>query len=411
MTDPTGFCFVSYRRIRLAEVGELVGVLHDHGIPTWQDVSDLPTSPTEEELRRVLAADETASAVLFVTPEVETSAVIREIEAPEIVGRCKRRDGFFAVPVAAGSLDYGDVARVLGPHVELAHLPGWNIHKPARNPIDHESAVAIAEVVLRQRLAEIHRVLPADAPLRASISTRGPAPRLVGPALVIDLSHRFAGRLAPSHAWADTILPALRSIVRCVRTYAPGRSVELSGLAAIPAAMAAGAAFLSLAGVQVRWVQDQTTFGKPAEQWGLHRAREASGFQIETSAREAGAADLALLVSVAADVRPDFSVVAPDLPDLRAVVSIAPPPAVAGARTFLGPGQAVDLANVIVDALRSARATYHCRGTIHVFFAGPVGLAMMIGQLMNTFGPVQTYEHLPGSPKPYVPAALLAPSL
>jgi hypothetical protein len=35
----------------------------------------------------------------------------------------------------------------------------------------------------------------------------------------------------------------------------------------------------------------------------------------------------------------------------------------------------------------------------------------MIGQLLNTFGNVQTYEHVPGVAAPYQAAALLAPSL
>ena len=47
---------------------------------------------------------------------------------------------------------------------------------------------------------------------------------------------------------------------------------------------------------------------------------------------------------------------------------------------------------------------------MHLFMAVPAGLAVLIGQLLNTFGSVQTYEHVTvdGSGQ-YRPAALLRP--
>jgi hypothetical protein len=44
--------------------------------------------------------------------------------------------------------------------------------------------------------------------------------------------------------------------------------------------------------------------------------------------------------------------------------------------------------------------------------AAPAGLAVLIGQLLNTFGSVQTYEHvtIDGSGQ-YKPAALLRPNV
>ena len=43
-------------------------------LKTWRRL------PTEDELRRVLADQSTASAVLFITPEVEASPIIRNVE-------------------------------------------------------------------------------------------------------------------------------------------------------------------------------------------------------------------------------------------------------------------------------------------------------------------------------------------
>jgi hypothetical protein len=53
---------------------------------------------------------------------------------------------------------------------------------------------------------------------------------------------------------------------------------------------------------------------------------------------------------------------------------------------------------------------YKVRGTVHLFLAAPVGLAFMIGQLLNGFGDIQTYEHLATQKPCYVSAALLRPS-
>jgi hypothetical protein len=44
--------------------------------------------------------------------------------------------------------------------------------------------------------------------------------------------------------------------------------------------------------------------------------------------------------------------------------------------------------------MRDARCEYGNIGPVHLFMAAPAGVAMLAGQSLNTFGPVQTYEHL-----------------
>jgi hypothetical protein len=409
MTDPTGLCFICYRRARAAEAALLVAALRDRGVPTWQDVADLPTVPAEASIRRSLADPATACAVIFATPEVEGSDFIRNVEAPLIIDRCQRDDGFFAVPVAAGGLDHRDLLRVLGPNTVLAHLPGWNSYHLAGDPADPPGIAALADLVLKQRLVAIHGRFPAGEALRVVIATRAPLPKTPGPTLALDLTHRFTGRVATSEAWTGAILPALKSVARAIAAYAPGREVELSGFLAIPAAVAIGAAFLAPADRRVVWRQVQQGLSQPPDIWGLQRDREPSGFEVRTDLHAVSAADLALLVSVADNVTPDFITTqqALPVPPLRAAISISHP----GGRRQLTAGQALDVANLAIDALRAARTLYNGKGTIHLFMAAPVGLAMMIGQLLNTFGRVQTYEHIPGTPNVYTPAALLTPSV
>ena len=76
------------------------------------------------------------------------------------------------------------------------------------------------------------------------------------------------------------------------------------------------------------------------------------------------------------------------------------------------PGEATDVALTVQDGMRAARREYGNIGTAHLFMATPAGLAMLIGQLLNTFGSIQTYEHvtIDGSGQ-YKPAALLRPNV
>ena len=76
MTDPTGRSFLSYRRTRLDEARLLIEAQHDVGIPTWQDLSELDEGHTDALLREALAAEATANAVCWFTPDVEKSDVI-----------------------------------------------------------------------------------------------------------------------------------------------------------------------------------------------------------------------------------------------------------------------------------------------------------------------------------------------
>jgi hypothetical protein len=44
--------------------------------------------------------------------------------------------------------------------------------------------------------------------------------------------------------------------------------------------------------------------------------------------------------------------------------------------------------------MRDARREYGNIDTVHLFMATPARVAMLVGQSLNTFGTVQTYEHL-----------------
>ena len=382
MTDPTGASFLSYRRSRAEEASLLITAQRDHGIPTWQDVSNLDEGPTEEELRRVLHDPAIANAVLWITDDVRQSPVIRNIEAPIIRERTRASDSFFTIPCAAGGLDYDQAAEAVA-GATLDDLQNWNIRKIPNSPIGAADAALVAKRVLERRVQAVHAHEPAG-PLRVQFYTRRAPAREKGIALCIDWSSRFNDRTAHLKTWSDVLLPALASVVNAVREHAPGRVLHVEGLPSLPAAMALGRAFSQRCGVEIAWKQNDQV-------WSLGAGREDSGFVAEDRPGDVSSEHLFVLVGVNAD--PENAVVrSAGLPAPRATVFVRKP---GESNHFLeSPQQAVDVALLVTEAVREARQKYPELRRIHVFAAVPAGLATMIGQLQNTLGPVQTYEHI-----------------
>lgn len=405
MHDPTGCSFLSYRRARSAEAALLIAAQHDRGIPTWQDVHNLDEKPLEPELRRVINDPETANAVLLLTPEVADSVVIQRIEAPLIIERAKRADGFFVVPVLAGGLDFADADKAVDPAFAMEDLRQWSLLKAAKDPLDAAEAARIAKRVLQRRLATIHLALPKGEPLRLNLSTRKRQAWQSGIALLMDWTERFNGRETTKEMWQETLLPALEDVALAVEQFAPGRVVEANGLLSLPAAAALGCTFLATRRLPIAW--RQYTPGRAEQVWSLDVQREPSGFQTMTTGADVSADDLAVLVMVNDNnVKPAFHA-SRDLPPFRAILEVSNP---SGIRHDLStPGLAADVAFVTAEAIRKARDEYRQLRKVHLFVSVPAGLAMMIGQLLNTVGQVQTYEHI-AEENIYRQAALLRPA-
>jgi SMODS-associated and fused to various effectors sensor domain len=390
MTDATGRSFLSYRRSRSAEASLLIAAQHDHGIPTWQDQRDLLETPTGDELRRILADRFTANALLWITPDVANSDVIRKIEVPGMLKRVRAEDGFFLIPVCAGGISYERAGEVVDQHLSIDNLSDWNLRKVKIDPIDAEEAAIIARHVLKRRIQAVDRQLEVSLPMQVTLHTRTRPTFRPGIGLAVDWSERFSGRETDSATWQTILLPALREVATAVRLHGGGRKVVASGLPSIPAAVALGVSFLAQAGQQICW--SQYTPGRPEQQWCIAAPRETAGFIAKTTERDITAKDLAVLVSVTEDVEPAFSQTKDSLPPFRAITRIFSP----DQKRFdiTSAGLASDIATIVIEAMRSARQEYLPLGVVHLFMAVPVGLAMLIGQQLNTFGDIQTYEHI-----------------
>ena len=406
MTIPTGRSFISYRRNRLAEVAELVAAQKERGIPTWQDIEDLRTEPTESEIRNVLASNEIANVLLWVTPDVGHSPMITKVEVPCAVERHKKQDGFFILPVAAGGLSYGELGALLGSYAGVTDLSNWNIAKVNSDPATSQDISDVSNILLNQRLSNIQKRLPEGEPLRLVINTRVSTGHQPGIALEVDWAHRFSGaqrRTASPHDWQSKLLKALEDIAGATQRKANKREIIASGLASLPAATALGYYFMAPGGIGIAW--EQFFPDRNRQLWSLAATREASGHEALLTVGQTAADDLAVMVSVNADVEGAVAASRENTGRFRAYVHIKSQER----RKFLRtPGEALDVAQLTIESAREARHRFGIRGKVHLFMAVPAGLAMLIGQLSNTLGPVQTYEHIQtDATGMYEPAALL----
>lgn len=108
--------------------------------------------------------------------------------------------------------------------------------------------------------------------------------------------------------------------------------------------------------------------------------------------------DLAVAVGVAIDPTADV------LNHLRAASTpvdsllVITPGSDADDQAITGPGQAVTFAQTIRDLVRHEIRDHPSTGRIHLFLAGPGGLALLLGHRWNRLRPTVVYEHVgPGA--------------
>lgn len=405
-TDPTGRHFISYRRSRLAEVARLIPVLHEHGIPTWQDKKDLQSEPTVEAIVQALDSPQTAGGILWLSRDVEQSPIILQEEAPRIFKRARAQDGFAAKLCLADGIAFGEAHQVLA-------MPGsfenpsaaWNLRPVEGNPATAASILAVSHAALDRRVATNHARLDAGLPIRLSLAAHAKAAPAFQPGVTLqmDWTSHFSVRHTTAESWQQ-LLPSLSRVTQAVRTKAPGRRIEAEGFLSLASAFALGHAFMEPSGLHLSWKQQLP--GGAVDLWSLAQTPEDSGLSASTVSHDAQGLDLAVFISMRGDV--ESAVVAtPDLPKFRAVTRVQ---AAGSGMSKLTAAQAVHAARLAAEEIRSAKQRFSVVRKIHVFFSGPAGVAVLIGQQLNALGPVQLYE-LDQTPNngvgTYLPAALL----
>jgi len=177
-----------------------------------------------------------------------------------------------------------------------------------------------------------------------------------GVALSLDWTHRFDERLAKPAAWNDFLVPSLETVAQMSEQNAAGRAIVAEGLCALPAAVALGVTFLTTRRVALAW--RQVCPNRPAEIWSLNQKPETSGFTVQLRSGDTSANDLALLMSVASNVEPAFAASRPRLSPFRCIVTVTKPGQYPHEHDIKTPGEAVDIIQIVGQALREARDTF-----------------------------------------------------
>jgi len=390
-TDPIGRVFVSYSHTRAREVNRLVAALRCHGVPPWQDVHDLGPHSSEDEIRAILADPSTSGAVLWISPEVATSPFVTGIEVRAMVERARCRDGFYLQLVAAGGLTYAEAGEIASRHLGLTDLRRWNMHQVTGDPASGADTAAVARTVLGLRLAAIHERLDPAAPLTLLLQTRAPMPHGAAQALRLDWSGPFARRRVPQpEVWSNELEPALVAVAESIATRCHGRTVRAEGHLSFGAGAALGYALRETTSIPLTWVQQ--TDGHRTD-WSLAVKDEERAVEVHPEPHDPAGTAIALLLSCTHSVEDAFAAFRRSHAlNLRGVIHVTCPDD-GQARKRMTAGQAATVARHTRLALDEMRTTWGLvGGDLHLFMAGPVGLAVLIGQLLNTWGPITVYE-------------------
>jgi hypothetical protein len=398
-TDPAGCVYVSSASSRMIDAQQVAAALRDRGIPLCEAALAPDLRLTGEEIRDVLGDSTTSGGLLLLTPEAVESHSVNGVELPLILERAKSAKGFSVVAAVFSNFDLG----MAGANLQIARVPFLRLAEDKATPA---AAARIAKLVLERRIARIHQSLPPAESLSIEIYTKVKPPLKAGTALRLDWRERFSPGLATPAVWEESLLPALRDVVQAIEQHAPGRAVQVDGRASLPAAIALGCGFIQPKNIDVRW--SQHTVGRD-QLWGLAADAKDSEIEVTVNGRHPGRGDLAVRVSITRSVEPAFEATRPGLPPFRAIVDAWKTPF--RIDSIATAGQAKDAAFKIFEEVREATGNYPELGTIHLFMSVPAGLAMMIGQLLNVLGPVQTYDLVTADARGrYQPAALLMPS-
>ena len=390
-TDPTGRVYVSYAPSRISDAQLIASALIDRGVPVCEEALADDRHFMDAAIREVLQSPGTSGGLLALTSEAVDARSVTSVELPLMLDRASKKDAFFIAATRLSDFESGDV--------------GTKLHSLGISIKNISDAREIARLVLDRRIEAIHNSLPPNEPLHLDLYTRVQPPFKQGTALLIDWAGRFSPRFASPETWDDYLLPALRDVVRAIELKAPGRAILADGRPSLPAAIALGCAFIQPKNIKIQWAQH--TLGRPDQFWSIDEQGEDSGLELRTSDEQADAVDLAVLVSVTANVEIAYAE-ARNLPDFRAIIRASKSPF--GIQVINNAAQARDAAFKIQEEVRRVIRAYSALGTIHLFMAVPAGLAMMIGQLLNTLGSIQTYDlETPDAGGRYRRAALLTP--
>ena len=239
--DPRGPVFVSYRQSDGSVLAaDTAWALRAAGVPVWHDESDLPPGDTERRLAEALASG-LSGAVLLVTPEIQLSRIVREVELPQLLQLEKNSDFTLSVLSVierdSGRLDYGAPDRLLS-------QPEGTLTRFKQEPVRTQSERAKAALAHCQRRMQAVRseVVRADRTITVDVQTRiPPFATRVDADLVLRLRPPVDGDRRPHQRGLQDLRLFLTNLPQLL-ALAGAEQVTVRGGAHLSAAYALGAA-------------------------------------------------------------------------------------------------------------------------------------------------------------------------
>lgn len=409
MTNARGQVFVSYRRTYINDINTLIADLGMRGVPIWRDVDSLTVSePTEDAIRAALESPDTSGAVLWLTPNVIDSPLVREVEVPLAVKRRKEDDGFWLIVVLTGGLDYADVSTLLAGALGPTDLSFWNLKKTPEPDAAPADITGFAAEVVRERIVAIAAgatagVAGAEAEpqteFTVAVDAKGTAAlNRTGRDLYLNWTKQFAAGPPDQDAWAR-LSSAAGDVAQTVKASLSDKGlVVMDGTPSLPAAVLLGAQFSVRDRVTLKWRQN-TPNGDTMDDWVISEGLTSKlaldrGWKVKVSYQDASATAIALCVNINSTTGTAIGRTA-DLPaSWRATVSVDPPARRNVMDEPLDPDEAVSLVLAVVTKLREARDEVNLVTEVHAFLAAPAGFGVLLGTRIATLPPVVTYEYV-----------------
>jgi hypothetical protein len=371
----------------MTEVLGLSIELRRRGIRTRVDVSDpdqVVGQAQYDALRRMIR-DESDGFVLYVTRNMSESACIWNVEIPTALDAFDRGDLVF-VPVFRDLLP-AEASR-LEPHGRRIGAIGGVVLPQTEETValraaHIDAAKTILGAALRQRTQQggVERLI-------VGLRTRTTGADAESVDLLLDWERDYDRALVGGTPAHETVQTALQDIRQAVAG-AGFREIRVVGPAHLSAGFALGYAFPRPSGFRLETAYEQIW-------WPANGDEEPADIEVLPMQLDPGAPDLLLVLAlsrpeVVGDV--DAALGSLNLPIAgRVVVRSTSEPS----RTAVRSGaHARGIARTITDALMHIRADWGLRGRTHVFMAGPLPVAILLGHALNAFGPLRVYERTP----------------
>ena len=384
--SPRGPVFLSYRRSDGDELAiALAWALRSAGVPVWLDRSDLPPGDTERRLEEAMQSG-LSGAVLLVTPDIEASSAVKDIELPQLLAL--EAEGAFTLSIAStietevGGLDYSAPDRLLSQ--TASNLSGLR-QDPA---LTSRGIADIARSHCRQRMEALREYIEAAGQvIDINLQTRI-TPSAIGPHgdLVVRLRPPTPGDRRPNRQGLEDLRLFLGDLPHLLEI-AGARHARISGGAHLSVAFALGAALPTTLLGRVEVVD---TAGSPWTFSDNAPAPVASARLLEVtdrSSHEATSGDALVYL----DLRPTRNESAFDR------LLEAPPGRFAGVfhiRTVAeGSLLSEDAGAIVAEASHAIRqaASRSEASEVHLLLRCPWTVALLLGRTLNTIR-VNLYE-------------------